>query len=391
MAKPPRAVALVGAATAFSLLGDQTLYSVLPTDYERIGLLPFQVGLLLSVNRWIRLLTNHLAERLIRCYGITRLLTASLLVGAVLTAVYGTVTSFTILLAARMTWGLCWSFIRQSGMLTASESASSSNAGEVMGYYNGISRIGSVAGNLLGAIGSDIVGLARTLFVFAGVSLLGTPLGALSQTKRGTVPPVPSRHTPLGHNVGIWSCGFIEGCVGAGLIMSTLGLALKDRVGDSVLLLGIAVGVATVNGLLLSTRWVLDGLGAPLLGAVSDRLGRRRSAFLFFGTGSVALLSASAVPHAAVLMLAVLVFFVCGTSVSVLVAAEAGRRGSRDIAAYVTAGDLGSASGPLIGWTIRQMGLPVGMIFLVGGALYGAALLAARFAFARTLGGQSEP
>ena len=47
--------ALLGAATAFSLLGDQTLYSVLPVYYGDLGLSPMQVGLLLSANRWVRL------------------------------------------------------------------------------------------------------------------------------------------------------------------------------------------------------------------------------------------------------------------------------------------------------------------------------------------------
>ena len=43
-----RPVVLVGTATAFSLLGDQALYSVLPTYYAELGLLPIQVGILLA-------------------------------------------------------------------------------------------------------------------------------------------------------------------------------------------------------------------------------------------------------------------------------------------------------------------------------------------------------
>ena len=47
-------VALVALATAFSLLGDQMLYSVLPTYYDSLGLTYIQVGVILSANRWIR-------------------------------------------------------------------------------------------------------------------------------------------------------------------------------------------------------------------------------------------------------------------------------------------------------------------------------------------------
>ncbi|MDH3642615.1 MAG: hypothetical protein OES38_10995, partial [Gammaproteobacteria bacterium] len=59
-----RSVAFIAAATAFSLLGDQVLYAVLPVYYEDLGLTPIQVGILLSANRWIRLVTNELAHRL---------------------------------------------------------------------------------------------------------------------------------------------------------------------------------------------------------------------------------------------------------------------------------------------------------------------------------------
>ena len=59
--KPTRPVLFVALAVAVSLLGDQALYAILPTYYTELGLLPYQVGLLLSANRWIRLLTNQLA------------------------------------------------------------------------------------------------------------------------------------------------------------------------------------------------------------------------------------------------------------------------------------------------------------------------------------------
>ena len=47
--RPSCSVVLVALATAFSLLGDQTLYVVLPTYYSELDLIPYQVGLILSV------------------------------------------------------------------------------------------------------------------------------------------------------------------------------------------------------------------------------------------------------------------------------------------------------------------------------------------------------
>ena len=58
--KPRRSVVLIGSATAFSLLGDQMLYAVLPTYYTELGLLPIQVGILLAANRFVYLLITRL-------------------------------------------------------------------------------------------------------------------------------------------------------------------------------------------------------------------------------------------------------------------------------------------------------------------------------------------
>lgn len=108
----PTPAFLVALATAFSLLGDQALYSVLPVMHADLGLSALQVGLLLSVNRWIRLLTNEFAHRLAARRAPTYLLPAALLLGAITTALYAMSSAFTVLLLARMLWGLAWSFIR---------------------------------------------------------------------------------------------------------------------------------------------------------------------------------------------------------------------------------------------------------------------------------------
>ena len=61
---PSKPVVFGGIATALSLLGDQVLYSGLPVYFDELGLAPIEVGLILSVNRWIRLITNHFAYRM---------------------------------------------------------------------------------------------------------------------------------------------------------------------------------------------------------------------------------------------------------------------------------------------------------------------------------------
>jgi MFS family permease len=379
--KPSRAGVLIALATAFSLLGDQMLYSVLPTYYVELGLMPYQVGLILSVNRWVRLVTNSLAEWMCRHYDLTLLVTIALIFGALLTIVYGFVTSFVVLLIARMLWGLSWSFIRQVGVMTVVDSSPPALIGRMMGFYNGTSRLGSVSGNLLGAVGHDAIGFSLTLMIFGVVSLLGVPLGWLGRRA------VPHKEIDL-HKVegNRWSpellfCGFVIGCVGPGMMMSTLGLVLKDTVGESVLVFGMVIGVATLNGLLLATRWITDALGAPFLGAISDKMGRRWAAITYFVVGMTAMFVASMVSHVVLLVVCVLVFFACGVGVSVVMVAESGMRGARSVATYMTASDFGSATGPMLGWMTLQMHLSTDWIFLMGGGLYAAGMVMAMVRF----------
>ncbi len=100
--KPHRSVVLVASATALSLLGDQALYAVLPIYYEQLQLGKFEVGVLLGANRFVRLLTNHVAEVLTRRWRPTAVLVLALLLGAALTACYGLLPIFWVMLAARI-------------------------------------------------------------------------------------------------------------------------------------------------------------------------------------------------------------------------------------------------------------------------------------------------
>jgi MFS family permease len=64
---PRRVLTIIGIGTAVSLLGDSTLYTVLPDpNFALQAAVPFaQVGILLGVNRLVRIFFNIPAGRLI--------------------------------------------------------------------------------------------------------------------------------------------------------------------------------------------------------------------------------------------------------------------------------------------------------------------------------------
>ncbi len=373
---PHHSVILAGIATALSLLGDQAMYVILPTCYETllapISLtVPFkwtlspalQVGILLSANRWIRILTNHLAEWLVHHFHPTLLFVAMLLLGAVTTASYGVWAFFWVLLLARCGWGLCWSIIRQVGIMTAVDASKRENAAAMVGFYNGLSRFGSVVAMFIGGWLFDSVGWRLCFWIIAGVTALGMIPASLARRKinhhesefrlqRSMAVP---RRT-------LWSllvCGFVLGSAGAGVIASTMGKILKEGFGETLTMGQVTIGVATVTGIFLAGRHAINTFGGPALGALADRLGHRRSIYVFFGLGVAILLIMFGlsffIAHAAVMLVILaltVAFFSCCTLLSVTLNAEASRCGSKAYARYVSAEDGGSAAGPLLGWAL---------------------------------------
>lgn len=370
MKRPPLPVFYISTALSLVVLGDALLYTILPSYYQHLGLVPFQVGILLSVNRWIRLATNHLAEHCYRRYPSNLWLIFALFMGSVVTAVYGIAHLFIIFLGARILWGLSYSFIRQAAIMTAIKSGSPAHLGERIGYYRGISAMWRTLGVLIGGASHDVFGFTLTLTTLSLLSLVAMPLGVLSQRglKRLQM-PIAKDFAGKG-KAGTICCGFTVGLVGSGMIMSTLGLILKENVGETVIIAGYSIGVVTLTGVILGFRYFLDGIGNPILGSIADRTGRERSITFLFLMGAASLFINAMDLKPIILVIFVLTFFACGTTLWILISSQAGQRGTRPVASFATAVDLGASVGPLMSWSITHVGFPANYIFTLGGTIY---------------------
>lgn len=364
-------------ALAIVVLGDSLLYAILPSYYTQLELAPIQVGILLSANRWIRLSTNYLAEYCYRRYPSNLWLIGAFFSGSFVIAVYGLADMFVLLFGARILWGVSFSFLRQAGVMTVVKSSSATHLGERMGFFRGILAIWLTIGLFLGSLSHDIYGFTATLVCLSILSLVSVPLGALSQKNIPQSSEKFSKIVPGKIDAVVICCGFVSGLVGAGMIMSTLGLILKEQVGESMEVAGYTVGVATLTGIMLGIRWFVDGLGSPVLGAVADRFGRQRSIALLLIISTVTLLVVSFLTKPALLLLLIVLFFSCATALTTLLSVQAGQSGPRSVASYSTSVDLGMSMGPLIGWSIAQLGLPTNYVFLSGCAIYFIAALIA--------------
>ena len=114
---PPQALRLariMAAITAFCLIGDTMLYIALPLCWQACGLdALWQVGVLLAVNRLVRLPLNPLVRRLYARISRRTGMLLAVLLAAGTTLLYGLAQSFAVWLLLRCLWGLAWTLLRQ--------------------------------------------------------------------------------------------------------------------------------------------------------------------------------------------------------------------------------------------------------------------------------------
>ncbi len=369
----PRSILLISCLVALSLLGDSMLYAVLPVKREALGLQVWQLGVLLSINRYVRLLSNSFAGRICDRYGRRRPFVIVMFAAALITASYGICFEFWQLLISRMLWGVCWSFIRLEGLNTVSDAGTSDKRGRYMGFFQSISRAGSAIGTFIGALLTDCIGFGRTLVIFGGVTGLGavvslfrSPTSSLraskeSASERVLTPSLPRRRK-------VYALEFTGFCVYfiAGVMVATLGHLLLTRFGEEVNLGWYLLPVATTTGLLVSMRWIFDLTLAPYLGHLSDKYGRRMMVNAGLSLSAAMLLVLSFTADIMYIAMATLLFFLAVTgTLTVLYAAvsETATAHTRNkvMSRFVTFTDFGSASGPLIAYQMLAIFSLAGM------------------------------
>lgn len=399
-----RPIVAAAAASSLALMGDSLLYAVLAAEAPDLGIPLVSVGMLLSVNRFVRFATNPWAASVFHRYGREWPFFAAMVAAALTTFAYGLPGGLWTLLPARVVWGACWSFLNLGMYLAVLEHAGADERTRWMGMLKAISRLGTIAAVTIGAYLTDAVGFRPVTVALGFMALAGAgvafwdakrsapPRGFRRTQQDRAAPGTPAGpdqgQTPRHGRSGAWLLyliGFVYGFIISGIVVGTISLLVVQRYGAAVAFSGLTLGAATFSGLLLGARWVIEIVVGPLGGSVGDRLGPERVLLSAVGVLSVALAALPFVHNAAGLMLLSLAVFVSGVTFSVCLDALVGRLAmeqgavNRVMSRYVTALDMGSAVGPLVGYLI---GLGVGL----EGVYVAASLLcaAAAAAFARS-------
>ena len=348
---------LVSAVLALSLLGDALLYALLPAKPGEFGVLVWQVGILLGANRLVRLITNELAGRLVQKREGNAFLIWAIIAGSLITCSYALPIGFWGLLCARVLWGACWSLLRVQGYMSALLHSTDRNRGRVFAIFQAATRLGEGGGLLVGGILSDLIGIPSTFLLFGACSgggvilALKAPVPPPSISQQGPVAGAPTliSRWPL----ALWACAL---CITMAdqMIANLTGRFVAQRIGPQ---LPLVIGVAGLSGLLLSFRSFSTLLLGPLVGALSDRLGRAPLMLVLVALQSLCVAGIAFMDSWQLLILCLLLQFASAGSARVIILAVAGDLAPQQSRAihmnrFATFVDLGTALGPMAAFAI---------------------------------------
>ncbi|MCQ6560006.1 MFS transporter [Paenibacillus mendelii] len=292
---PARPVTLVAIVTALTIFGDAMLYVVLPIYWKEVGLTAlWQVGVLLSINRFVRLPLNPFIGWLYNKMSLRTGLLAAVLLGAFTTVGYGIWKGFAAWLVLRSLWGIAWSLMRIGGYLTVINYSDDTNRGYLMGKYNGLWRLGSMVGVLFGGVLTPVFGFEFMSIFFGILAFIGVPLILISissKAKKYGSSNIPSAQ----ESKGIWSkpvtkmiiCGLLISLLHA-IFGSTLSLVIDLNHSGTVWLFGILITSTALGGILQAVRCAWEPFLATWFGHRSDGPRGRLPLFILSLVGAAA-------------------------------------------------------------------------------------------------------
>ena len=280
-----RVVGAVIASTFFVGFGGGVVFPILPNLGAVLGISPFLVGLILSANRFARIVANAPAGSLVDRIGTRTPFVVGLVIEGVATLGYvvamGSDVPAAWFLAARVCWGLGSALVFATAYTIAADVSDAGSRGTSMGVVRGGITLGFPAGLVLGGIVGDAYGItvaftvAAVFALFAGVlAYVAIPETHVSE-RRTAIRPWEVELTLPALGVGLVNFGLYFAYLGA--LFSTLVLLVEAR--------GIALfgyGAQGSSGLLMAVT-VIAASGFMLAGgSASDRSGSRVPVLLAF-------------------------------------------------------------------------------------------------------------
>ncbi|NHX35368.1 MULTISPECIES: MFS transporter [Halolamina] len=360
----PVVVGAVIAGVFFGGVGGGVAFPTLPTLGTVLGISSFVVGMILSVNRFTRLLLNTPAGQVLDRLGTRR----PMLVGLVLQGLvpFGYVvaldpgaiplSSAAIFFLSRALWGVGSAFVFVGAFTTVTHVTTAENRGKWVGYMRGGQSLGFPAGLILGGILTDLYGYSEA-FAAAGVAglfaafvafvVLPNVEGSASTTTR--LRDLPAVVRADARVLGIGATNLAVRFLYAGILLSTV--VLYTREFD----IGLGSLASTgVSGIVMAISVLAMSVTTLVVGRLSDTLSSRTYTVipaLGLLAGGFALLALVPSVESTVVGVALVGIGVGGTGPPLMAylgdiapGGDVGKLGG----VYNVFGDLGSTIGPLV-------------------------------------------
>jgi len=351
------------AGVFFGGLGGGVAFPTLPTLGPLLGISPFVVGVILSINRFTRLVMNTPAGSILDRVGTRRPMIVGFFVQGL--APFGYVLglhadrvvlgSATVFLASRILWGLGSAFVFVGAFSTITHVTTAENRGTWIGYMRGGQSLGFPTGLVLGGLLVDaysydlafaVAGAAGLLAAVVAFAVLPDVSPDVEASRLRDLPGIV-RADPRIASVG--TVNFVVRFLFAGVLLSTAVLYAREY--------DITIGLLSstgVSGVVMAISVIGVSAATVLVGRYSDRLSNRAlvtiPALVVLAAGFVAL---AVLPTlwSVVLAVALIGIGVGGANPPLMAylgdispADDVGKLGG----VYNAFGDLGSTLGPLV-------------------------------------------
>lgn len=330
---------------ALAGLGDALLYPTLPLYAAQLGVPLIWIGVLLSINKFIRLGGNHILGLTISHWGYKRVATLGVLLASLSTFAYGLQPPIWLWLVSRMAWGMAFAALRLCALGYATEAK---QQGLHLGLSNAIKEIGPMSALFVGPVLITQIDVHTAFLVFGAVTALALPVTWMLPDDAHAAKPEMSGH----FTKPTWFDGLIFATALAdGILIVTIGL----------LLLGAGISeaaVLTLSAFLLAVKRASVIVVGPLSGWLADRW-HIRKVFLLAVVGFVVGL---VLISTGVTIAGITVLFV-STAINQVLAAGVALEVSPDtrlntLSALTTWSDLGTAVGAFIGGFVLVLSGP---------------------------------
>lgn len=155
---------------AFAGMGDAILYPVLPVYSKELGLPIIYVGLLLSINRFVRIIANTWVANMITKIGMKKVLFISSICAVLTTILYGLELGLLSFVMARVIWGVSYSGLKITTLNYASKVTE--NYGFIFGISQSVKSLGALSVLWFGPILINNYGISNGLFLIASISVI---------------------------------------------------------------------------------------------------------------------------------------------------------------------------------------------------------------------------